>query len=111
VLGLERGTFLHAGPPIEWERASGPLRGALIGAMLYEELADSPSRPSRRSRPVTASPSRPATRSGPSADGRRGQPVDVDVRAGGPRLRRPRLVLLNEGLGKVLRYGAYGPRS
>ena len=42
VLGLERGTFLHAGPPIDWERASGPLRGALIGAMLYEERADSP---------------------------------------------------------------------
>ena len=42
ALGLERGTFLHAGPPIEWERASGPLRGALIGAMLFEEMADTP---------------------------------------------------------------------
>ena len=40
ALGLERGTFLHAGPPIEWERASGPLRGALIGAMLFEGMAD-----------------------------------------------------------------------
>src|SRR5690606_1194125 len=26
ALGLERGTFLHAGPPIDWDRASGPLR-------------------------------------------------------------------------------------
>ena len=34
ALGLERGTFLHAGPPLEWERASGPMRGALIGAVL-----------------------------------------------------------------------------
>ena len=27
VLGLQRGEFLHAGPPITWERASGPMRG------------------------------------------------------------------------------------
>jgi len=33
--------LLHAGPPIEWERMSGPLRGALIGAMLFEGLAKS----------------------------------------------------------------------
>ena len=32
VLGLGAGDFLHAGPPIEWERAAGPLRGALMGA-------------------------------------------------------------------------------
>ncbi|HEX5808851.1 MAG TPA: hypothetical protein VFY25_09315, partial [Anaerolineales bacterium] len=31
--------FLHAGPPIEWERMSGPLRGAIIGGMLFEGLA------------------------------------------------------------------------
>src|SRR6478672_6113493 len=41
AVGLERGTFLHAGPPLEWERASGPMRGALIGAMLFEGLAAS----------------------------------------------------------------------
>src|SRR5258705_5127034 len=33
--------FLHAGPPIEWARMSGPLRGAIIGAMLFEGLAKS----------------------------------------------------------------------
>jgi hypothetical protein len=33
--------FLHAGPPIEWERMSGPLRGAFIGAMLFEGIAKS----------------------------------------------------------------------
>src|SRR5215203_5371680 len=30
VLGLSDRTLLHAGPPIDWERASGPMRGALI---------------------------------------------------------------------------------
>src|SRR3954469_24188199 len=42
ALGLEPGTFLHAGPPIDWERASGPLRGALLGAMVLEGLAADP---------------------------------------------------------------------
>ena len=42
ALGLERGSFLHAGPPIDWERASGPLRGALIGALVYEGIAKTP---------------------------------------------------------------------
>ena len=40
ALGMRPGQFFHAGPPIDWERASGPLRGALIGAMLFEGLAD-----------------------------------------------------------------------
>jgi Protein of unknown function (DUF1116) len=42
ALGLRPGDFLHAGPPITWQRACGPLRGALIGAMLLEGLASTP---------------------------------------------------------------------
>src|SRR3954447_12569804 len=42
ALGLEPGTFLHSGPPIDWERASGPMRGARQGAMVFEGLADNP---------------------------------------------------------------------
>jgi hypothetical protein len=42
ALGLEPGTFLHAGPPIDWDRASGPLRGALIGAAVFEGMASDP---------------------------------------------------------------------
>ena len=42
VLGLEPGQFLHAGPPIEWDRASGPLRGALMGGAALEGLVDDP---------------------------------------------------------------------
>ena len=42
VLGLAPGQFLHAGPPIGWGRASGPLRGALIGAALFEGLVETP---------------------------------------------------------------------
>src|SRR5436305_14945297 len=39
VPGLGENVLLHAGPPITWERASGTLRGAVIGALLYEGLA------------------------------------------------------------------------
>jgi hypothetical protein len=41
IPGMKDNLFLHAGPPIEWERMSGPLRGAVIGAMLFEGLAKS----------------------------------------------------------------------
>ena len=42
ALGLRPGQFLHAGPPIAWDRASGPLRGALMGAAVFEGLAADP---------------------------------------------------------------------
>jgi len=35
-------TLLHAGAPIEWPRMCGPMRGAMIGAVLYEGWADTP---------------------------------------------------------------------
>lgn len=39
IPGLDENLLLHAGPPIEWARASGPLRGAVIGALLFEGRA------------------------------------------------------------------------
>ena len=110
ALRLQAGTFLHAGPPIEWDRMSGPLRGALVGAMLLEGLAPTPE--------------------DAQAALTRGDGLDFDSchhRATvGPmagvvspsmwmfELRDPvhggtAYCSLNEGLGKVLRYGAYGP--
>lgn len=32
-------TILHAGPPISWERMSGPMRGAVAGAIVFEGWA------------------------------------------------------------------------
>ena len=34
IPGMDENLLLHAGPPIDWARASGPLRGAVIGALL-----------------------------------------------------------------------------
>ena len=39
IPGMRDNLLLHAGPPITWDRASGPLRGAIIGALLFEGLA------------------------------------------------------------------------
>jgi len=41
IPGMKDNLFLHAGPPIEWKRMSGPLRGAIIGAMMFEGIAKS----------------------------------------------------------------------
>lgn len=41
IPGMKDNLFLHAGPPIEWARMSGPLRGAIIGAMIFEGIAKS----------------------------------------------------------------------
>jgi len=39
IPGMRKNLFLHAGPPITWDRASEPLRGAIIGAVLFEGIA------------------------------------------------------------------------
>src|SRR5712692_5221943 len=39
IPALQERRLLHAGPPIAWERMCGPMRGAVIGACLYERWA------------------------------------------------------------------------
>ncbi len=38
--GLTRETILHAGPPIQWEDMCGPMQGAILGAVQFEGLAE-----------------------------------------------------------------------
>lgn len=40
IKGMTKYTIGHAGPPIEWESMCGPLKGAILGAIVYEELAE-----------------------------------------------------------------------
>ena len=109
VLGLERGEFLHAGPPVEWADASGPVRGALAGAMVYEGLAadvDEAVRIAERGG-ISLAPCHSRAAVGPMAGVvSASMPVSVleDALTG-----RRAYCTLNEGLGKVLRYGAYSP--
>ena len=39
IPGMHSKLFLHAGPPITWERMCGPTRAAVIGALIYEGMA------------------------------------------------------------------------
>ncbi|MDP8887010.1 MAG: DUF1116 domain-containing protein [Thermoproteota archaeon] len=39
--GMKRRSILHAGPPIEWSRMCGPMRGAIVGTMIFEGWANS----------------------------------------------------------------------
>jgi Protein of unknown function (DUF1116) len=109
VIGLETGTLLHAGPPITWERASGPMRGALIGAMLSEDLAPTPEAAAQllAAGAVTLDSCHHHRTVGPMAGvvtPSMWMLVVEDAEHGGRAF-----CSLNEGLGKVLRYGAYGP--
>ena len=36
---MHKNLFLHAGPPISWDRMAGPVKGAMIGAMIFEGRA------------------------------------------------------------------------
>lgn len=104
-------TFLHAGPPLEWDRAGGPMRGAIIGAILYEGLAADPDDAAAKAAAgaVELSPCHHHGAVGPMAGVTSpSMPVAVVEDAGGDGVSYS---TLNEGLGKVLRYGAFAPEA
>ena len=107
ALGLGPGEFLHAGPPITWDRASGPLRGALKGAAVFEGLVADPDREDQLEAPwvVSLNPCHERGAVGPMAGvvSPSMWMFVIEDRADGRRA----YCSLNEGLGKVLRYGAY----
>jgi hypothetical protein len=109
VPGMTPTTLLHAGPPIEWARMSGPVRGAVIGALLYERLAETPEEAERlaASGSLTFDPCHHHAAVGPMAGITTARmPVLVmENRTTGNRS----YSTLNEGLGKALRYGAFAP--
>ena len=109
VPGMTENTFLHAGPPITWERTCGPMGGAILGALLYEGRADTPERAAElaASGKLQFAPCHEHAAVGPMAGViSPSMPVFVvrEETFGGTVF-----ATMNEGLGKVLRYGAYGP--
>lgn len=109
VLGLGPRDFLHAGPPLDWASASGPVRGALAGAMIYEGLADSFEQAAAIAEGggISLHPCHSRATVGPMA-GVVSASMPVSV-VEDPDTGRRAYCTLNEGLGKVLRYGAYSP--
>lgn len=109
VPGMDEDLFLHAGPPIEWDRMCGPLRGAIIGGLIYEGRARDPEEAARiaASGAIRFEPCHHHQAVGPMA-GVVTPSMPGWVLTDKASSRRV-FCTLNEGLGKVLRYGAYSP--
>ena len=107
--GMTRQTILHAGPPITWDRMCGPMKGAVTGALMYEGLAGSPveAMALAGSGDISFSPCHHFRAVGSMAGViSHSMPVFVvQNKTYGNRA----FSILNEGLGKVLRFGAYSP--
>jgi hypothetical protein len=93
IPGMRADLILHSGPPLRWEDASGPMRGALEGALRLEGRDSADLDPCHHHQAV-----------GPMAGVvSAGMPVVV---VEDPVSGRRAYSNLNEGLGRVLRYGA-----
>src|SRR5919198_630024 len=104
ALDAER-LILHAGPPVEWTRMCGPLRGAVCGAIVFEgwaaDLAAAEALAARGG--VRFAPNHHYGAVGPMTGITTGsQPLlIVENRSQGNRA----LCTINEGLGNVMRFG------
>ena len=104
--GLEDRMILHAGPPIEWARMCGPMRGAVAGAIVLEGWAptlEGAATALVASGGVRFAPNHHFDAVGPMTGlTTRTMPVMVvENRAFGNRA----YCTVNEGLGKVMRFG------
>ncbi|MFK7890116.1 MAG: DUF1116 domain-containing protein [Granulosicoccus sp.] len=97
--------ILHAGPPITWDRMCGPMRGAIAGIAVFEGWASDLDDAARRAAAgdYEFHPNHHFDAVGPMTGmTTRSQPVMVvENRAYGNRA----FCAINEGLGKVMRFG------
>ncbi|MBI5301180.1 MAG: DUF1116 domain-containing protein [Chloroflexi bacterium] len=107
IPGMRDNLLLHAGPPITWDRMSGPLRGAVIGALIFEGLAKTEDdvRAIVARGEIAFEPCHHHAAVGPMAGviSPSMQVYIIENKTHGNRAYSG----LNEGYGKVLRYGAY----
>ncbi len=99
----------HSGPPITWPRMCGPTRGAIMGALIYEGLAETPEEAAAlaASGEIEFAPCHHYHAVGPMAGIiSPSMPVFIVKNEATGHIA---YATQNEGLGKVLRYGAYGP--
>ncbi|HXW31242.1 MAG TPA: DUF1116 domain-containing protein [Xanthobacteraceae bacterium] len=104
--GMEGRMLLHAGPPIDWSDMCGPMQGAIIGAILYEGWATSGegARDLAGSGKVAFAPCHHHGAVGPMAGViSPSMPVWIVENANGGNRAYSNM---NEGLGRVLRFGA-----
>jgi hypothetical protein len=107
IPGMNKDLILHAGPPINWERMCGPMRGAVIGALIYEGRAANPEEAEKlaSSGKIQYSPCHEHNAVGPMA-GIISPSMPVFI-IKNEEFGNTAYTTMNEGLGKVLRYGAF----
>ncbi len=107
IPGMKDNLLLHSGPPITWDRVSGPMKGAMIGAIIYEGKAKNFEEAEKlaESGEFEFSPCHEHETVGPMA-GVVSASMPVFVLKN-EEYGNYAYCTLNEGLGKVLRYGAY----
>lgn len=109
VPGMRKDLILHAGPPITWDRMCGPMRGGIMCALMYEGMAKTPEEAERlaASGKIKYEPCHEHSAVGPMAGIiSASMPVFIVKNEESGNFA---YATQNEGLGKVLRYGAYGP--
>jgi len=107
IPGMRGNLLLHAGPPITWERASGPMRGAITWALIFESKARDMAEAQAlvESGQIELEPCHHHGAVGPMA-GLICPSMSVYILENKTHGNRS-YSGLNEGYGKVLRYGAY----
>src|SRR5512136_2708792 len=107
IPGMRDNLLLHAGPPITWNRMSGPMKGAVIGALIFEGKAkdDVEARALVQGGKVDFEPCHHHQAVGPMA-GIICPSMSVYILENKTHGNKS-FSNLNEGYGKVLRYGAY----
>jgi hypothetical protein len=107
IPGMKRNMILHAGPPVTWEKMCGPMKGAVMGGLILEGLAKDRQEAEAlaASGDILFEPCHHHRSVGPMAGVVTwSMPVWVlENKAFGNRA----YCTLNEGLGRVLRYGAF----
>jgi hypothetical protein len=108
IPGMHDHMILHAGPPINWDRMCGPQRGAVMGALIYEDLANDEVEAARlaASGGVEFAPCHHHHAVGPMA-GIISPSMPVFI-INNKTFSNQAYCTQNEGLGKVLRYGGMG---
>ncbi len=107
VPGFHENMLLHAGPPVTWERMSGPMKGAMIGALLFEGKAKTAEEAEKMlaGGKIEFSPNHEHMCTGPMAGVISPSMLvyEIENKTHGIKC----FSNLNEGRGKVLRMGAY----
>lgn len=109
IPGMADNMILHSGPPVTWERMCGPMRGGVMCALMLEGKASTPEEAEElaASGKIEFSPCHEHSTVGPMA-GIVSASMPVWILENEEHGNKA-YCTLNEGLGKVLRYGAYGP--